>query len=211
MADQWYPDLNALAGILQGIVGARVNLFLNEPGKERIQGFADVNPNGLPLMTADPAQLKGRPALKVEGNIMGWRGRGDDEVVRSYDAGEDGLGHTLYGQRNFTLSLKAEGDGITTHAVLERIRTQLGFPSVLERIRALSLAIRFVGDTKAVSAKWDKRIVDASIMEVAMSYGVEMEDTAASGDYIKTVTATGTFTEGSKVTTIGPTTYDPEA
>lgn len=211
MADQWYVDLEAVQGLLQILAGQRVQVVM-DGDPEKINGFADITDMGAPLMTADPDDVLGRPALTLRATVGAWVGRGDDDITRSYDSGTDRLKVTLFGQRDFTMTIKAEGDGVTTHAAVERLRTLFRMPSTIQAFRDLGLVIRSVGPTQAMTLSWDNRQVDASIMEVFLSFGVEMLDPVGESDgaYIKKVTATGTMVEGNHTTTIGPTLYDPE-
>lgn len=123
-------------------------------------------------------------------------GPGDDDFRMEYNATTSKLDVTQAGIRLFTLSVmvKAYNQWDTRFCLeyLEEIRDALNRPAILERFRAVNMAIRDAQVTADFSAEEDDRQVSVATMDVFFAFGNNRtSDEGAAGldalDWIETV------------------------
>jgi hypothetical protein len=200
-----FLDLDALLAIVQGNVGPRVPVaWANQP--EKRYGPSGLDRFGMPIVgiPVPPNPTAPTPSggmgggMKVTLDVPILSQLGTDDTRRTFDTDAQAIVLTQVGWRNFTLSYTIESEKFPAAlTVAERMRTRWYRKSTLAQLRAISIAMRSVGDVRSISTKpWDKRMLDAVVCEVFLRYtSTEIDDvgeTTPVGNWIQTIGATGT-------------------
>lgn len=133
--------------------------------------------------------------VRVKLNITANAQHGVDDYRREFDEVEETLDATNIGVRHVTLSLVIESPSVLTMAVIERLRNKFNSRGGARLLRELDLAVRSVGDARQIrTAEWGNGTLDATIMEVLLTFVSESPDTigeaADKGNWIEAVRGT---------------------
>jgi hypothetical protein len=127
-----------------------------------------------------PAQWAGRPQRVIAGvsatlDVISEVSIGQAETERELVDGEEELTVTTHGLREATLQVSvwspSQAAGESARTYTSRLRTRLGMPSVVERLRALELGIVSVGDAVQANVSQLGRMQSGSMLEIRVCFG----------------------------------------
>lgn len=135
--------------------------------------------------------------------ILSWVSResvGIDETGWDFEAAADPLDEmtpTVSGSRVAVLQIGVEivGDQRSGHsaaAIVERARTRIRWPRILDALAAVKVAVAVVGPATQADYPSDGRMVSRSLFELRLNANAVETDAAGRTSYIASVTASGT-------------------
>lgn len=168
-------DTEALLTLVESLAPAGVQVVWS--GSPR--AFHAINPDRRARPFSERSFGAGaKSAGFIEISIASYRRRGEDEYTSTFVEGSPGTYKVYYlGLREFTFTLRVEGDRIDTRQISESIADKLQWRSVREALRALGLSVANVLANTEVDAVWDKREISANVLDIDMIERVCIQDT----------------------------------
>lgn len=119
------------------------------------------------------------------------------------------LTEEVFGMREFTLEVRveshdhSESESRWSWSMIERVRSRLFFTRSASALLAVGVGIVRIGDSRDVSFKFDKHIVNAAMFEATFNAAFSLED-AVTTDWFERAALTSNFQDPAGVTLSSP-------